>query len=99
MTLNVNPQLALDVDNLTLTITVPGLKSLFPRYSIVHLMSRREMNKDLPGYALIGDMGYLLYAKMDREQKENLSHYISALGPTVAPSSLEHTYFCSRVRF
>ena len=49
--MNINPKLALDVDNVTLTTTVPGLKSLFPRYAIVHLMSRREVNKDLPGYA------------------------------------------------
>ena len=97
MTLNVNPELALD--NVTITTTVSGLKSLFPRYSIVHLMSRREVNKDLPGYALIGEMGYLLYAKMDREQKEMLSYYISAMGSTVAPPSSEHTSFCSRVSF
>ena len=99
MTLNVNPDLALDSDNVTITTTVSGLKSLFPRYSIVHLMSRREVNKDLPGYALIREMGNLLYAKMDREQKEMLSYYISAMGPTVAPSSTEHTSFCSRVSF
>ena len=42
MTLNVNPELALDVDNVTITNTVSELKSLFPRYYIVHLMSRRE---------------------------------------------------------
>ena len=52
MTLNANPDLALD--NVTITTTVSGLKSLFPRYSIIHLMSCREVNKDLPGYALIG---------------------------------------------
>ena len=69
MTLNVNPELALDVDNVTITTTVSGLKSLFPRYSIVHLMSHREVNKDLPGYALIGKMGNLLYAKIAEIRK------------------------------
>ena len=70
----------MDVDNITLPTTVDGLIELLDPHVTIMLSDTPKVNKNLPGYVLIGRGGFEVYAKVSMENKIAICEYVSDHG-------------------